>query len=55
MKTQHEILHCDDPTKLQHIQAEFVQKAIEQYTAETGKLVEMSQKLFPAMGGNGES
>ena len=46
IKTQHEILHCKDPGKLQEIQARFVQTAIDQYTAETGKLVEMSQDLF---------
>jgi len=47
VKTQHEILHCDDMTELQQIQARFVKNAIEQYTAETGKLVAMSQKVFP--------
>ena len=47
VKTQHEILHCEDIAELQHIHAQFVQKAIDQYTAETGKLVEMSQSLFP--------
>ena len=47
VKTQHEILHCEDIAELQHIHAKFVQKAIDQYTAETGKLVEMSQSLFP--------
>ena len=47
VKTQHEILHCEDIAELQHIHAKFVQKAIDQYTAETGKLVEMSQSFFP--------
>ena len=42
VKTQHRILHCKDPHELHAIHAEFVQKAIDQYTAETGKLVEMS-------------
>ncbi len=42
VKTQHQILHCKDMTTLQRIQSEFVQKAVEQYTAETGKLVKMS-------------
>lgn len=44
--TQHEILHCKNVADLQHIQAEFVQKAIDQYQAETGKLVEMSTSAF---------
>ena len=52
VKTQHEILHCKDVAQLQHIQAEFIQKAVDQYTAETGKLVKMSEDLFkPAKGG----
>ena len=46
VKTQHEILHCKDPKELQEIQARFVQKAVDQYSAETGKLVEMSQDLL---------
>lgn len=48
VKTQHEILHCDDMAELQKIQARFVQKAVDQYTAETGKLVEMSHQFFPS-------
>ena len=50
VKTQHRILHCKDMTELQHIQAEFIQRAIDQYTAETGKLVEMSGGLFKMPG-----
>ena len=46
VKTQHEILHCKNPADLQHIQAQFIQKAIDQYQAETGKLVEMGKKAF---------
>ena len=46
VKTQHRMMHCKDMGELQKIQAEFVQTAINQYTAETGKLVEMSQDLM---------
>ncbi|MEO0752128.1 MAG: phasin family protein [Pseudomonadota bacterium] len=46
VKTQHEILHCKDVADLQRIQAQFMQKAIDQYQAETGKLVEMGTKAF---------
>ncbi len=55
VKTQHEILHCKDVGELQRIQAEFIQTAMDQYAAETGKLVEMSQKLLriPETGKNG--
>jgi hypothetical protein len=41
VKTQHQILHCKSITELQHIQAQFIEKAIEQYNAETGKLFQM--------------
>lgn len=46
VKTQHKMLHCKDVSELQKIQAEFMQTAIDQYTAETGKLVQMSQDLY---------
>lgn len=46
VKTQHEILHCKDVTQLQKIQADFIQKAIEQYTAETVKLAQMSNDMI---------
>lgn len=48
VRTQHRMLHCRDVSELQHIQAEFIQKAIEQYRDETGKLVEMSRDLMQA-------
>lgn len=35
---QHQLLHCRDIAKLHQIQVEFVQTAINQYVAETGKL-----------------
>ncbi|MCF2870401.1 phasin family protein [Octadecabacter sp. G9-8] len=46
VKTQHEILHCRNAADLQHIQAQFLQKAMDQYQAETGKLVEMGTNAF---------
>ena len=46
VKTQHEIMHCTNPAELQKIQARFIQKAIDQYQTETGKLVQMSQSAF---------
>jgi hypothetical protein len=48
VKTQHEILHCQNVADLQHIQAQFIQKAMDQYQAETGKLVEMGTNAFAA-------
>ncbi|MBW4706286.1 phasin family protein [Roseobacter sp. YSTF-M11] len=46
VQTQHEMMHCKNVTEFQHIQAQFVQKAMDQYQAETGKLVEMGTKAF---------
>lgn len=46
VKTQHEILNCKNMADLQHIQAQFIQKAMDQYQAETGKLVEMGTNAF---------
>ena len=43
IKTQQKILQCKDMAELQGIQAEFFQKAIDQYQAETGKLVELGK------------
>ncbi|WP_425043791.1 phasin family protein [Primorskyibacter sp. S87] len=48
VELQHKIMHCTDPAELHRIQAEFWQEAIEQYSAETGKLVEMGTKPFSA-------
>ena len=45
-RTQHEILHCRDPEALQAIQMRFMRKALEDYTAETGRIVELSQSLI---------
>jgi hypothetical protein len=51
VKTQHEILHCKDPAELQHIQSQFMQKAMDQYREETGKLVDMSTRAFAPKAG----
>ncbi|TDT78119.1 phasin protein [Litoreibacter halocynthiae] len=49
VKTQHQILHAKSLAQVQHIQAEFVQKAVDQYSAETGKLVELSKVAMAKM------
>ncbi|SMX34341.1 phasin family protein [Actibacterium lipolyticum] len=46
MKTQHEILGCRDIGKLGDIQATFVKTAMDQYSAETGKLLQMSNEIM---------
>lgn len=52
VKTQHEILHCKNVADVQHIQAEFIQKAMDQYQAETGKLLEMGTKALASSTNN---
>lgn len=48
VKTQQKMLQCKDMSELQQIQAEFFQKAVDQYQAETGKLVELGAAAFAA-------
>ncbi|WP_299549160.1 phasin family protein [uncultured Tateyamaria sp.] len=43
---QHSILHAKTPDELQNAQMAFLQKAMDQYAAETGKMIELSSKLF---------
>lgn len=45
-KTQHEILHATNAEDLQRVQGEFLQRAIDQYTAETGRIVELETALW---------
>ncbi|MEH6645979.1 phasin family protein [Sulfitobacter sp.] len=44
-KTQHALLNCKSMVEVQHVQAEFLQKAFDQYHAETGKLVELTGQM----------
>jgi hypothetical protein len=46
VKTQHEILHAKDITEVQGIQTRFLRDALDQYAAESGKLIEMGNDLF---------
>jgi len=46
VKVQHEIMHCKNVAEIQQIQSKFLQKAMDQYQAETGKLIEMGTKAF---------
>ena len=41
VQTQHEILRCRNLAEIQHVQSTFMQNAIDQYQAETGRLVQM--------------
>ena len=46
VKAQRKMLQCKNMADLQHIQSEFFQKAVDQYQAETGKLVKMGAAAF---------
>lgn len=43
---QHALLHARTLADVQHVQMVFLQKALDQYSAETGKMVELSSRLF---------
>ncbi|MEM8656376.1 MAG: phasin family protein [Pseudomonadota bacterium] len=43
---QHSLLHAKTPADVQKVQMTFLQTALDQYTAETGKMIELSSKLF---------
>lgn len=43
---QHALLHAKTPADAQAVQMRFLQRAVDQYSAETGKMMEMSAHLF---------
>lgn len=45
LKTQRALMQCRDIAKMSEIQSEFLRKAFDQYTAETGKMVQMSMQI----------
>lgn len=45
VKTQHEIMHCKNAAEVIAIQRRFLQKALDQYVAEGGKLMKMSSEI----------
>ena len=42
---QQALLRCTSLAEAQHVQAVFIQKAIDQYQAETGKLITITGKM----------
>jgi hypothetical protein len=46
MNLQHQLLHCRDLSKLHQVQVDFVQSAIDQYVAETGKMTRLSREML---------
>ena len=49
---QHKLLSCKDIQELQKVQAEFIQTAINRYSEETGKLVEMGAAMMMPKSGD---
>lgn len=49
VQTQHDLLHADGHAEMQHIQAQFFQKAMDDYAAETAKLMNMGKAINPKM------
>ncbi|MCV2891901.1 phasin family protein [Lentibacter sp. XHP0401] len=47
VQTQHDLLHAKGLTEIQHIQAQFFQKAMDDYAAEAGKLMKMGKAITP--------
>ncbi|NBD31095.1 MAG: hypothetical protein GVY31_13790 [Alphaproteobacteria bacterium] len=43
---QHKLLHAKSPQDIQKIQSEFFQAAVDDYANETGKMVQLSRKVF---------
>lgn len=46
---QHALLHAKSSSEAQEIQMRFLQTAMDQYGAETGKMVEMGARLFDSV------
>ncbi|SEK46406.1 phasin family protein [Roseovarius nanhaiticus] len=54
VETQHALLHAKTFAEIQHLQAQFFQQALEDYIAETSKLMEMSRTLAPKAPGDAQ-
>ncbi|MEX0311533.1 MAG: phasin family protein [Tateyamaria sp.] len=52
---QHALLHARSPGDVQRIQMQFLQKAMDQYAAETGRMIERSTRLFEPQSGSDEN
>lgn len=51
VQTQHALMHAKGVAEVQHIQAQFFQKAMDDYAAETAKLMELGKSITPAAAG----
>lgn len=53
LEFQTQLLQCRDPAELRELQGRFFKEAFEQYSAETGKLVQMNRAALDAATGRG--
>ena len=51
LEFQSEVLQCRDPLELREIHGRFIRDAFDQYSAETGKLVQMNRAALDAATG----
>jgi len=49
IKTQHAILHCKDAGELRKIQEDFLQTAVNQYSAQAGRMMELANAFLASM------
>lgn len=49
VKTQHALLHCKDPVELRKVQEEFLQTAVDQYSAQAGRMTELTNAFLASM------
>lgn len=47
VQTQHALLHAKGVAEVQHIQAQFFQRAMDDYAAETARLMELGKAMAP--------
>ena len=47
VQTQHALLHAKGVAEVQHIQAQFFQRAMDDYAAETARLMELGKSMTP--------
>lgn len=55
IKTRHDLLQAKGISEIQEIQAQFFQKAMEDYSAQTAKLLGMGKSLTPDFSGAAKS
>ncbi|MGD9863549.1 MAG: phasin family protein [Pseudodonghicola sp.] len=54
VELQHKLLHCRDLKEMQQVQGEFLQRAIDRYTEETGKLIELGSAFWAGIAASAE-